>query len=482
MSCIYKYKGKTYIEDDIKKLIASKYSITGDMNDKSKDKEIYEEAAKRAVQAIKQGKQVVFDTTNLTKEKRLPFIEAIKKEIPDANIQYKLLPLNPELAKQRIKAQIARGENRANVSDATIDRHAESYKQMLEDIKSEPISNFEITPQQKQQAISKFQEYVNATGKQDIQGFKDFVQGKQFQKLTTEEKAKTIEQVTKEHRSITALKDLSAKLAYRIGGKIEFVNKTDVDWKAYNQGMKSVLNEAYMTPDTPFHEILAHPIIRAIKNKNVNTKLQIYEGSTFIQVREIDGKNWKSLGTFKTKEDAQTFIKNNSQSQLYQSLLKELEIGRGKEVFEQVKRDYKFEHDYIKYYENKKGLFNRITEYVVLDGVDVKNQKEVGRFKSKEDADKFIEKYAEEKYNTTSKQQEEAIVQIIGLYSAQKLDKLKDKTLIQLIKELLKEMSDFVKLIFKKEINITKDLDNISELTDTELNKLLKNGEITKKC
>ena len=124
-------------------------------------------------------KQVVFDTTNLTKEKRRPFIEAIKKEIPDANIQYKLLPLNPELAKQRIKAQIARGENRANVSDATIDRHAESYKQMLEDIKSEPISNFEITPQQKQQAISKFQEYVNATGKQDIEGFKEFVQGNQ---------------------------------------------------------------------------------------------------------------------------------------------------------------------------------------------------------------------------------------------------------------------------------------------------------------
>lgn len=45
------------------------------------------------------------------------------------------------------------------------------------------------------------------------EGFKDFTQGKQFQKLTVEEKAKTIEQVTREHRSITALKDLAAKLA-----------------------------------------------------------------------------------------------------------------------------------------------------------------------------------------------------------------------------------------------------------------------------
>jgi len=116
--------------------------FTGNMNDKSKDKEIYEEAAKRAIQAIKQGKQVVFDTTNLTKDKRRPFIEAIKKEIPNANIQYKLMELNPELAKQRIKAQLERGENRAVVSDETIDRHAASYKQMLEDIKNEPISEY----------------------------------------------------------------------------------------------------------------------------------------------------------------------------------------------------------------------------------------------------------------------------------------------------------------------------------------------------
>ena len=117
--------------------------FTGDINDKSKDKEIYIEAAKRAVEAIKQGKQVVFDTTNLTKDKRRPFIEAIKKAMPSANIQYKLMPLNAELAKQRIKAQISRGENRANVSDETIDRHAESYKQMLEDIKSEGITNYD---------------------------------------------------------------------------------------------------------------------------------------------------------------------------------------------------------------------------------------------------------------------------------------------------------------------------------------------------
>jgi len=88
----------------------------------------------------------------------------------------------------------------------------------------------------------------------------------QFQKLTAEEKARTIEQVTKEHRSITALKDLAAKLAHRIGGKVEFENNPNADWKGYNQGNTSVLNEAYMDESTAFHEIAFHPIIRALKS------------------------------------------------------------------------------------------------------------------------------------------------------------------------------------------------------------------------
>ncbi len=130
-----------------------------------------------------------------------------------------------------------------------------------EDVKKDS----EITPKKIERVFSN-NRGSTLSSKADIEGFKGFAQGKQFQKLTANEKAKTIEQVTKEHRSIVALKDLSAKLAHRIGGKVEFENRTDVDWKGYNQGMTSVLNEAYMTPDTPFHEIAFHPIIRALKS------------------------------------------------------------------------------------------------------------------------------------------------------------------------------------------------------------------------
>ena len=44
-------------------------------------------------------------------------------------------------------------------------------------------------------------QYSKVGSKQDIERFKDFVQSKQFQKLTAEEKAKTIEQVTKEQNN-----------------------------------------------------------------------------------------------------------------------------------------------------------------------------------------------------------------------------------------------------------------------------------------
>lgn len=116
--------------------------FTGDINDKSKDELIYIEATNKTIQYLENHKQVIFDTTNLTKIKRRSFICTIKNSLPNTIIQYKLMPLNPQLAKQRIKADIKAGINRANVSDITIDRHTEYYMQMLDDIKEEDISQY----------------------------------------------------------------------------------------------------------------------------------------------------------------------------------------------------------------------------------------------------------------------------------------------------------------------------------------------------
>ena len=74
--------------------------------------------------------------------------------MPDANIQFKLMPLDPALAKQRIAADIAAGVARANVPDSTIDRHAALYGQMLEDIKHEGMTAFTEAPKTEAPATS----------------------------------------------------------------------------------------------------------------------------------------------------------------------------------------------------------------------------------------------------------------------------------------------------------------------------------------
>lgn len=310
------------------------------------------------------------------------------------------------------------------------------------------------------------------SSKQDIQGFKEFVQDKQFQKLTAEEKAKTIEQVTKEHRSIAALKDLAHKLAHRVGGKVEFVNRTDVDWKGYNQGVKSVLNEAYMTPDTPFHEILAHPIIRAIKNRKTHYKTgetaefhgygepyrvtieKIYDDT--LEADIIDEKG--------NKQKVDLFELNKTQNTLlYQSLLKELETGRGKEVFEQVKRDYKYKD--LNYIQKGQEVYkNGILETAFFNELDAEN-------------------YIKEKSKyTLEEQQEEALNTLLGMMAADKLDAKKDATLISKLKELWKQISDFVKSLLRQdgikidELPITTTLNDLAEIMAYGNNKIILPG------
>lgn len=116
--------------------------FTGDMNDKSKDTEIYKAVITRTLKAIADGKQVIIDSTNLQKERRRDFIDSVRAADSSIDIQYKLMPLNPEVAKQRIKKDIADGVDRANVPDSTIDRHAKLYTDMLNDIKEEGMTEF----------------------------------------------------------------------------------------------------------------------------------------------------------------------------------------------------------------------------------------------------------------------------------------------------------------------------------------------------
>lgn len=63
---------------------------------------------------------------------------------------------------------------------------------------------------------------------------------------------------------------MAAKIADRIGMKVVFESDRSKDYKGKIENGVAYVNLAYATLDTPIHEILGHPIIRAIKNRSQN--------------------------------------------------------------------------------------------------------------------------------------------------------------------------------------------------------------------
>ena len=63
---------------------------------------------------------------------------------------------------------------------------------MLEDIKSEPISNYELTPQQKQEAQQLYSQYLEQNPNGNIEGFKNWVDNSERQYSKKENKVKPL--------------------------------------------------------------------------------------------------------------------------------------------------------------------------------------------------------------------------------------------------------------------------------------------------
>jgi len=235
------------------------------------------------------------------------------------------------------------------------------------------------------------------------------------------------------------IRDLAARMSDRIGIPVKFESDRTKEYKGKLEKGTAVINLAYATLDTPIHEILGHPIIRAIKYS-------------------------KSVGGTITLKGLDTSTKKQELSQLYQNLLKELEYGKGKEVLDRIKRDYnkKFngewyvsgygEHSFkkdgtidgFKPYNNEQGKYKIVVQGKVLE------------FNNRQEALNYV-------YYTPEEQQEEAIVELMSLMVADKLDKVKDGKLISLLKRLLKEMKQFIRsLINQKEVEIDKLPDNMT--------------------
>ena len=208
------------------------------------------------------------------------------------------------------------------------------------------------------------------------------------------------------------IRDLAARMSDRIGIPVKYISDRSQQFKGKLENGTAVINLAYATLDTPIHEILGHPIIRAIKQRG--------------------GSNT-----------------------LYQNLLKELEYGKGKEILDRVKRDYKYKEN-----TNRVGKVHPKSDYYFV--FDKNNTIISAQFNSEQEANNELEKYDNTPY-TLEEQQEEALVELLGLMTAEKLDKVKDGKLISLLKRLLKEIKAFMKqLLGQKEVEIDRLPDNMT--------------------
>jgi hypothetical protein len=324
---------------------AMRVEFTGNINDKSKDKEIYIEAANRAVAVLKANNPI--DVENLSPEERLRY--------------YKILDM----------------------------KKSDGGEITLKDINENPTL-YQITQNREQEA---------------------FV------------------------ASEKTIRDLAARISDRIGIPYKIESDRTKQYKGKIENGTAYINLAYATLDTPIHEILGHPIVRALKNYR-NSNLNNY----IIDEIEITKK---LLNKEITREEAKKLREKPEDSQLYQNLLKELEYGKGKEVLDRVKRDYVYKEN-----TNRVGKVNPKSDYYFV--FDKNNTIISEQFNTIEEANKELSKYDNIKY-TLEEQQEEAIVELLGLMTAEKLDNVKDGKLISLLKRLLKEIKALLKDFYFKE-------------------------------
>lgn len=316
------------------------------------------------------------------------------------------------------------------------------------------------------------------------------------------------------------IRDIATKLTDRIGIKAKIINdplqefKGKLDYQPLNFGTSKVnysgseriaiINLAYATLDTPIHEIIGHPIISAIKNKYTKGESTGYD---FLDEKDTGSRASKSISLVKeaiknpekyktekfyhyldisnaidifgTTEEiflqkANDFITSKSDqfdNKLYQNLLKELETGVGKEVYDRVERTYGTAKKEIRFYENPISEADRIENAIAKNALDnftgVYNKK----FTIPGDTNSEYEIVAKgpdiNLYQYTKETKEnlenEAIVELLGLMVADKIDKKQNSNLIKLLKDLLKRISDVVKnLIGAKEVEIAKLPENLT--------------------
>jgi len=98
--------------------------LTGSISDQTQNGKVWVITKQRVVDGLNSGKNVILDATNVDGKSRRQFIQGLPTNIA---LKAKIFSVGPNIAKQRIKEQIERGENRSNVPPDVIDRMHQKF-------------------------------------------------------------------------------------------------------------------------------------------------------------------------------------------------------------------------------------------------------------------------------------------------------------------------------------------------------------------
>jgi predicted kinase len=107
--------------------------LTGDLNDQSRNEEVWEIVFEHVRSALHNKRNVILDATNTLTDKRRRFFS----KLPACNRYAKLFQVNKSIAKNRISKDLEEGVVRAQVPDAVIDKMQAQFNESLQTIKDE---------------------------------------------------------------------------------------------------------------------------------------------------------------------------------------------------------------------------------------------------------------------------------------------------------------------------------------------------------
>jgi len=240
-------------------------------------------------------------------------------------------------------------------------------------------------------------------------------------------------------------------------------NLNDFTYNEVNEKQKQLAIQLY----SEYLESLNKPNVNPNIKTNVNTKQEPEDKSR--------DKNYKQFEKLFSDEENKFFVAEQNIRDLAERVSARIGIS------------YKFENDktkkYKRYYKNGEAVINlayatlntpiyEILGYPIIKVLKNKNSKlyknlleEIKIGRGKEVLDKIKKNYTE---LSLEEQQEEAIVILLGELTTNKLNEVKDKNLIFILKQLLKETNDFVRSLFSSE-EINLDF-NESDITYTDEN------------